>query len=59
MLTTVRMGEANLAWYVYANLSPDAELMPKELVVSKGEDNEDFVRREQAVMDNSQRSPRP
>lgn len=55
MLTTVRMGEANLAWYVYANLSPDAELMPKELVVSKGEDNEDFVRREQAVMDNSQK----
>lgn len=54
MLTTVRMGEANLAWYVYAQLSPDAELLEKELVVSKGENNEDFVRREQAVMDHSQ-----
>ncbi|MED4581997.1 SepM family pheromone-processing serine protease [Brevibacillus choshinensis] len=55
MLTTVRMGEANLAWYVYAKVSPDAELMQKELVVSQGESNEDFVRREQAVMDNSQK----
>ncbi|MDR7315898.1 SepM family pheromone-processing serine protease [Brevibacillus nitrificans] len=55
MLTTVRMGEANLAWYVYAQVSPDAELMQKELVVSQGESNEDFVRREQAVMDNSQK----
>ncbi|MFD2371239.1 SepM family pheromone-processing serine protease [Brevibacillus sp. GCM10020057] len=55
MLTTVRMGEANLAWYVYAKVSPDAELMEKELVVSQGESNEDFVRREQAVMDNSQK----
>lgn len=55
MLTTVRMGEANLAWYVYAKVSPDAELVEKELVVSEGEDSEDFVRREQAVMDNSQK----
>ncbi|WP_432774271.1 SepM family pheromone-processing serine protease [Brevibacillus gelatini] len=55
MLTTVRMGEANLAWYIYASLAADAELMPKQLVVSEGEDNEDFVRREQAVMDNSQK----
>lgn len=55
MLTTVRMGEANLAWYIYAQMSPDAELMQKELVVSQGESNEDFVRREQAVMDNSQK----
>ncbi|MGG1661480.1 SepM family pheromone-processing serine protease [Brevibacillus sp. NRS-1366] len=55
MLTTVRMGEANLAWYVYAKFAADAELMPKELVVSKGENSEDFVRREQAVMDNSQK----
>lgn len=55
MLTTVRMGEANLAWYVYAKVSQDAELMEKELVVSQGESNEDFVRREQAVMDNSQK----
>ncbi|RNB88048.1 PDZ domain-containing protein [Brevibacillus nitrificans] len=55
MLTTVRMGEANLAWYVYAQVSPDAELMQKELVVSQGESNEDFVKREQAVMDNSQK----
>ncbi|CAM5787877.1 MULTISPECIES: SepM family pheromone-processing serine protease [Brevibacillus] len=55
MLTTVRMGEANLAWYLYAQLSPDAELMEKELVVGKGESNEDFTRRELAVMDNSQK----
>lgn len=55
MLTTVRMGEANLAWYMYAHLSEDAELMPKEQVVSEGENNEDFIRREQAAMDNSQK----
>ena len=55
MMTTVRMGVANLAWYVYARLSENAELMPKEQVVSEGEDNEDFVRREQAAMDNSQK----
>ncbi|WP_400163395.1 SepM family pheromone-processing serine protease [Brevibacillus sp. TJ4] len=56
MLTTVRMGEANLAWYLYAQLSPDAELLPRQQVVSEGEDNEDFVRREQAAMDNSQKT---
>jgi PDZ domain-containing protein len=56
MLTTVRMGEANLAWYLFAHLSKDTELMPKEQVVSEGEDNEDFVRREQAAMDNSQKT---
>jgi Lon-like protease len=55
MLTTVRMGEANLAWYLYAQLSPNAELMKKELVVGSGESNEDFTRRELAVMDNSQK----
>ena len=55
MLTTVRMGEASIAWYLYAQVSQDAELMPKQLVVSQGENNEDFIRREQAVMDNSQK----
>jgi len=55
MLTTVRMGVASLAWYLYAHVANDAELMPKQLVVSEGEDNEDFIRREQAVMDNSQK----
>lgn len=55
MLTTVRMGEANLGWYVYAQLSDEADLMQKRLVVSEGENNEDFVRREQVVMDNSQK----
>ncbi|GAB1529229.1 MULTISPECIES: SepM family pheromone-processing serine protease [Brevibacillus] len=55
MLTTVRMGEANLPWYWYAKMAQDVELLPKELVVSKGEDSEDFIRREQAVMDNSQK----
>jgi len=55
MMTTVRMGVANLAWYLYARLSDQAELMPKEQVVSKGEDNEDFVRRELTAMDNSQK----
>ncbi|USG67731.1 PDZ domain-containing protein [Brevibacillus ruminantium] len=55
MLTTVRMGEANLAWYLYSLFSPDAELMDKRLVVSEGESNEDFTKRELAVMDNSQK----
>ncbi|QQE76073.1 PDZ domain-containing protein [Brevibacillus composti] len=56
MLTTVRMGEANLAWYLYSQFSPDAELMEKKLVVSEGETNEDFTRRELAVMENSQKT---
>lgn len=55
MLTTVRMGEANLGWYVLAKVSPDAELVDKDLVVAEGESNEDFIRREQFVMDNSQK----
>lgn len=55
MLTTVFMGEANRLWYWYAQLSPDADLVDKELVVGKGESNEDFTKRELAVMDNSQK----
>ncbi|GAA4712802.1 SepM family pheromone-processing serine protease [Brevibacillus fulvus] len=55
MLTTVRMGEANRLWYWYAKMSPDVELMEKELVVQKGETDEDYTRRELAVMDNSQK----
>jgi len=54
MLTTVRMGEANPFWYVYAHLSPDAELVEKETVLNGGSDD-DFTKREQAVMQNSQK----
>jgi len=54
MLTTVRMGEANPAWYLYARLSPDAELIDKRLVLSHGETDEDFTRRELKVMQTSQ-----
>jgi PDZ domain-containing protein len=55
MMTTVSMGEANLAWYLYAKLFPDAELVEKDLILNQGESNEDFVNRERAVMDNSQK----
>ncbi|MFY0546125.1 SepM family pheromone-processing serine protease [Brevibacillus sp. H7] len=55
MLTTVRMGEANLGWYLYAKMFPDAELVEKELILNQGESDEDFVKRERAVMDNSQK----
>ncbi|WP_139492872.1 SepM family pheromone-processing serine protease [Brevibacillus dissolubilis] len=54
MLTTVRMGEANPAWYVYAKLSPDVDIVEEEAVISHGETNEDFERREATVMTNSQ-----
>jgi len=55
MLTTVSMGEANLGWFLYARLSPNAELVEKELILNQGESNEDFVNRERAVMENSQK----
>ncbi len=55
MLTTVRMGEANLGWYLYAKMFPDAELVDKDLILNRGESDEDFTRRELAVMDNSQK----
>lgn len=55
MLTTVRMGEANLAWYLYANLSQDVELLEKALVLREGETSEDFNNRELSVMNNSQK----
>ncbi|NGQ93879.1 PDZ domain-containing protein [Brevibacillus sp. SYP-B805] len=55
MLTTVRMGEATPAWVLYAKLFPDAELIDKDLVLNQGESDEDFTRREQAVMQNSQK----
>ncbi|MGE5704443.1 MAG: SepM family pheromone-processing serine protease [Clostridia bacterium] len=54
MLTTVRMGQANTAWYIYALLSPDAELIDRDLVLNKGESSEDFTKRELAVMQDSQ-----
>lgn len=55
MLTTVRMGEARLFWYLYSYLSPDAELVEKKQVLSEGESDEDFTRREQTVMQDSQK----
>jgi PDZ domain-containing protein len=55
MLTTVRFGEANPFWYLYAKLSPDAELIDKEQVLNHGETNEEFNQRELAVMENSQK----
>lgn len=54
MLTTVRMGQANIAWYFYSRFSPDAELIDRDLVVNKGESNEDYTKRELAVMQDSQ-----
>jgi len=56
MLTTVRMGEANLFWYLYAKVSPDVDLLDKDLVVPPGETGEDFTQRELTVMKNSQQT---
>ncbi|MGC5327179.1 SepM family pheromone-processing serine protease [Brevibacillus sp. SYSU BS000544] len=55
MLTTVRMGEAKLLWYLYSKISPDVELIDKNLVLSHGESDEDFTQRELEVMRNSQK----
>ncbi len=54
MLTTVRMGEATPAWYLYAKLSPDVELLDKNLVLGQGETDQDFTQRELEVMKSSQ-----
>ncbi|WP_019120494.1 SepM family pheromone-processing serine protease [Brevibacillus massiliensis] len=55
MLTTVRMGQATPIWYLYAKLSPDAELIDKNLVVDEGESEEEYTQRELEVMKNSQK----
>lgn len=55
MLTTVRMGEATPLWYLYSKVSPDVELIDKNLVLSHGESDEDFTQRELEVMRNSQK----
>jgi PDZ domain-containing protein len=54
MLTTVRMGQASPFWYLYAKLSPDAQLIPRSHLLLPGESNEEFTRRELMVMEQSQ-----
>ncbi len=54
MLTTVRMGEASPIWYLYSKISPDVELIDKDLVLGHGESDDDFTKRELEVMKGSQ-----
>lgn len=54
MLTTVRMGQATPFWYLYAQLSPSAELIEQEKFLLPGETGEEFTQRELLAMENSQ-----
>ncbi|MDQ0482777.1 SepM family pheromone-processing serine protease [Guptibacillus hwajinpoensis] len=56
MLTTVRVGQANLIQYVWAQFNEYHELIPEELIKREGETDEQYHQRQLDVMANSQTS---
>ena len=56
MLTTVRVGEANVMQYVIAKFNEYHELIPEELIKREGETDEQYHQRQLDVMANSQTS---
>ncbi|SDY76648.1 PDZ domain-containing protein [Evansella caseinilytica] len=54
MLTTVRMGKANVVNYLWARLSDQRELIPEEQVRPEGETDEEYQHRQMMLMDSSQ-----
>ncbi|MBN8207361.1 PDZ domain-containing protein [Bacillus sp. NTK071] len=56
MLTTVRVGQANLMQYVWAQFNEYHELIPEELIKREGETDEQYHQRQLDVMANSQTS---
>ncbi|QYY41626.1 PDZ domain-containing protein [Aneurinibacillus thermoaerophilus] len=54
MLTTVRMGKANVLGYLYAKISPYAELINEKAIHSPHETDEQYNRRELQEMKHSQ-----
>ncbi len=54
MLTTVSMIPGNIPYYLYAQFSNYAEIIPKEYLLTKDEDPEDYNKRQVKVMEQSQ-----
>lgn len=54
MLTTIRIGGANLFNYVWANWNTYMEIIPKELLLANHESEEEYTERQLRVMKNSQ-----
>lgn len=54
MLTTVRMGKANIINYVWAHLSDSRELIHEDLVRRSGESDEEYHHRQLMMMSSSQ-----
>jgi PDZ domain-containing protein len=56
MLTTVRVGNTNLLFYLMALLHPNQELQLKSNFISKGESEEDYMNRQLLMMETSQQN---
>lgn len=54
MLTTIRMGKANIVNYIWAQFDDDRELMPEKQVRPQGESDEEYRHRQLMIMDKSQ-----
>ncbi|TCS79231.1 SepM family pheromone-processing serine protease [Tepidibacillus fermentans] len=54
MLTTIRMGQGNLGYYIYSRFLPNIEYIPKEYVLNQDEDPEQYEKRQLQVMKQSQ-----
>ncbi|WP_273834764.1 SepM family pheromone-processing serine protease [Guptibacillus sedimenti] len=56
MLTTVRVGEANIIQYIWAQFNEYHELIEEDLIKREGESDEEYHQRQLDVMANSQTS---
>ncbi len=54
MLTTVRMGQANIINYFLAKISDSSELIQQDLIRRSGETDEDYQHRQMMMMSSSQ-----
>lgn len=54
MMTTVRQDRATLFSYLYAQINPTMEIVPMEAYLSPHENVEDYFKRQEAVMKDSQ-----
>jgi Lon-like protease len=55
MLTTVRMGRANIASYLLAHVRPYYELYPLEAIKEDGETDEEYTLRQLHLMEESKK----
>ncbi len=56
MLTTIRMGRANIYSYIYAKFSKYQEIYPLEAIRGENESDEDYTNRQLHLMDSSKSS---